>query len=30
VLLDGTSEQLAGFGKVIRGLLAGTPAFPPA
>jgi subtilisin family serine protease len=30
VLLDGTNEQLAGFGKVIRGLLAGTPAFPPA
>jgi subtilisin family serine protease len=29
VLLDGTDEQLAGFGKVIRGLLAGTPAFPP-
>ena len=29
-LLDGTNEEVTGFGKIIRGLLAGTPATPPA
>jgi thermitase len=29
-LLESTTEEISGFGKVIRGLLDGTPASPPA
>jgi thermitase len=29
-LLEGTTEEIPGLGKVIRGLLTGTPASPPA